>query len=278
MPIKKLKITTIVDNAVKSGGLLAEWGFSLFIETDQLNILFDCGSTPVPFFNNLKYLDLDLSVIDKIFISHGHNDHTGCLDEILKAMPKKPEIIIGPRGWHPRYYEKNWAGITHKKEYIESLGGKFVEPIETTKLSNDITCIGSIPMVCDFETVDTNLFAKKEDQLVQDTFEDEQALVIETEAGIVVVTGCAHRGVVNIIEHAKSCTKENTVYAVIGGSHLMNATDERIESTLDAFKKFDVKKLALSHCTGDKAVVAFTNAFKDDFISNKAGLVMEPLD
>ncbi len=275
MAVKKLKVTTIVDNGVQSGGLLAEWGFSLFIETDQLNILFDCGSTRLPFFNNLKHLGLDLSTIDKIFISHGHNDHTGNLDAIIKSMPIKPEIIKGDGGWHPRFYEKSWAGITHNKEYIKSLGAKFLETEETTKLSRDIISIGNIPMKCDFESIDDNLFAKKKNKLFQDTFEDEQALIIKTDKGIVVFTGCAHRGPVNIIKHAKVCTDTDMVYAVIGGSHLMNANAEKIDKTVKAFKELGIKRVALSHCTGDKATTQFSNAFKKNFIFNKAGLVID---
>ncbi len=275
MAVKKLKVTTIVDNGVQSCGLLAEWGFSLFIETDELNILFDCGSTRLPFFNNLKHLGLDLSTIDKIFISHGHNDHTGNFDAIIKSMPIKPEIIIGSGGLHQEIYGKSWAGITQNKEYIKSSGVKFLETKETTKLSKDIISIGNIPMECDFESFDDNLFARKKNKLFQNTFEDEQALVIKTDKGIVVFTGCSHRGVVNVIKHAKVCSETDMVYAVIGGSHLMNADAEKIDKTVKAFKKSGIKKVALSHCTGDKAIVQFSNAFKQNFIFNKAGLIID---
>ncbi len=277
MSVKKLKVTTLVDNAVNSGGLLAEWGLSLLIETDQLNILFDCASTPTPFFHNINYLGVDLSVIDKILLSHGHNDHTGSLDSIIKVIPKKPDIVSGCGGWHPRFYEESWAGITHNKDYIQSLGGQLHEINETTRFTDDIVVMVNVPMESGFESIDDNLYAKKDGQLVQDDFGDELALSIKTDAGIVVFTGCAHRGIVNIVEHAKASTKCERVRAVIGGSHLMNANDSRIKKTIAYFKDMGVETIALSHCTGDKAAVAFGTAFKDSFIFNKAGLVIDLL-
>lgn len=277
MPVEKLKLTTVVDNAVKSGGLLAEWGFSLFIETDQLNLLFDCGATTTPFFNNIQFLNIELASINKIIISHGHNDHTGCLDTIIKSMPLKPEIICGTGGWHPRFYEKRWAGITHKKEYIQSLGAKLLELQQNTHLSKDIICIVNIPMHSEFESIDENLYAYKNGNLIQDTFEDELAVAINTEKGLVIITGCAHRGIVNIVNQATKYTGSNKVHAVIGGSHLMNASQERIDKTVLAFKEMGVEKIVLSHCTGDQATVNFSETFGERFIFNKAGQFLDLL-
>lgn len=274
MAVKKLKITTIMDNAVLHSGLLAEWGYSLFIETDQGNILFDCGLTAMPFQNNISAIGIDLNAVNKIVLSHGHNDHTGNLDFVLKSSNRAIDIIACPDMWGARFHKESWAGITHGFEYIKTLGGELTCSKESVQISADIITSGSIPMICDFEHLNDNLYMQKDNDLVKDDFADEQALIIHTEKGLVVISGCSHRGIVNILEHAKKLTGTE-IHAVIGGSHLMDASEERIDKTVESFKKFNIDKIALSHCTGDKAASIFYHNFKDQFIFNKAGSIID---
>jgi len=274
----KLRITTLCDNTANMEDLLAEWGLSFLIETDEMNILFDTGKSISVCYNANK-LGIDLSKVDKIVLSHAHYDHTGGLREVLDKMKKEVEIIAHPDVWADKYntYEQahSCGSIPFQRHVLESLGAKFHLTAKPVKITDNIMTTGEVPMITDYEEEDSKLFVKRADAWEPDTVPDDLALIINTELGLVVILGCAHRGAINTLYHAQKLTGINKINTVIGGSHLIIASEERVWRTIAALKELNVQKLGLCHCTGLPAAGLIAHEFGDKFFYNNTGTVLE---
>jgi len=271
----KLRITTLCENTAANMDLLAEVGLSILVETDEVNILFDSGQGIVASYN-ADALGIDLSKIDKIVLSHGHFDHTGGLREILRKMRKEVEIIAHPDIWAAKYIhyqgqQDRYVGIPFQQQELESLGAKFNLTTKSTRITDNIATTGEISMVTDFEEIDSILFVKDESGWLPDKLLDDQALIINTEPGLVVILGCAHRGIINTLYHAQQLTGIRPLYMVLGGAHLISASKERILSTITALKELNIQSLGASHCTGLPASMLIAQEFGDKFFFNNAG-------
>lgn len=240
-----------------------------------MNILVDTGLSSTAM-HNAQLLGIDLSTIDKIVLSHGHYDHTGGLREVLR-LKKEVEIIAHPDIWASKYTHRDkqkrerYIGIPFSREELESQGARFMLTKEPIRISEHTMTTGEIPMVSSYEQVEDNLFVKKDGLLRQDPLSDDLALVIDTEFGLVVILGCAHRGLVNTLRHAQKLTGKNSVYAAIGGTHLIRASEERIEKTINDLKYIGIKKLGASHCTGFRAQSRLFQEFGEVFLLNNSG-------
>lgn len=270
-----LHITTLTDNIAGGGNIFAEWGLSILIETDETTILLDTGKTFTAT-HNADALGIDLSKIDRIVLSHGHYDHTGGLRQVLERMRKKVEIIAHPDIWGAKYgrrqgEEDRYIGIPFNQQGLESLGASFNLTTKPTKITKNIMTTGEIPMVTEFEEIDSILFIKEDSGWQPDKVRDDQAVIINTEHGLVIVLGCAHRGIINTIYHAQQLTGVKTVHTVLGGAHLVSASEERLWLTIAALKELSVQKLGLSHCTGLPAISVLAQEFGDSFFFNIAG-------
>ncbi|MFC1957216.1 MBL fold metallo-hydrolase [Chloroflexota bacterium] len=271
----KLSITTLSENTA-GGGVLAEWGLSILVETDTVNILLDTGRS-ISVNHNADILGVDLSKIDKIVLSHSHTDHTGGLREVLRKMRKKVEIIAHPDVWAAKYsrrqgQEDRYVGIPFQRQELESLGASFNLTTESIKITDSIMTTGEVPMVTDFEEIEPNRFFMKEDTgFKPDKLLDDQALVINTEQGLVIILGCAHRGIINTLYHAQQITGVKEIQMVLGGCHLIGATEERIWLTIAALKEMVVQKIGVCHCTGLPAAAIMAHELGDSFFFNNAG-------
>ncbi len=272
----KLRITTLSENTARIGNFLAEWGLSILVETDEVNILLDTGQS-ISASYNADILGIDLSKIDKIVLSHGHSDHTGGLRQILRRMRKEVEIIAHPDIWAVKYARRKgqadrYIGIPFQRQELESLGAHFNLTAKPTKISDNIMTTGEVPMVTEFEEVEPNrFFVKKDSGWQPDELLDDQALIINTEQGLIVILGCAHRGIINTIYHAQQLTGVKLVHTVLGGCHLVSASKERVRSTVAALRELDVQKLGISHCTGLPAAAIMAHEFGDRFFFNNGG-------
>jgi 7,8-dihydropterin-6-yl-methyl-4-(beta-D-ribofuranosyl)aminobenzene 5'-phosphate synthase len=132
-------------------------------------------------------------------------------------------------------------------------------------------------METSFENIDSDLFVKSGSRWHPDELLDDQALVINTEAGLVVILGCAHRGIINTLYHARKLTGTEKIHAVIGGSHLIGASEERLWQTVDALRSFNIQKLGLCHCTDLPAASVLAREFSESFFFNKAGTIIDSL-
>ncbi len=274
-----LSITTLSENTAGMGDFLGEWGLSVLIETDTTNILLDTG-TSISAIHNADTLGVDLQKIDKIVLSHGHYDHTGGLREVLRQMRKEVEIVAHPDVWQAKYSRREgkpdrYIGIPFQREELESSGARFRLTKEPTKITENIWTTGEVPMVTGYETIDPFLFIKHDSEFQPDLVLDDQAVIIKTPLGLVIVLGCAHRGMINTIYYAREITGISEVLAVIGGSHLIGATEERLYQSIAALRELGVQKLGLCHCTDLPVISVLAQEFGESFIFNKAGTRLE---
>ena len=271
----ELRITTLSENTAGAINVLAEWGLSILVETDEVNILLDTSRT-ISASHNADVLGVDLGKIDKIVLSHGHLDHTGGLRQILGRMRKEVEVIAHPDVWAAKYIRQagradRYGGIPFQRQELESLGAKFNLTTEPVKITDSIITTGEIPMVTEFEEIDAPLFVKEDTGWQPDKLLDDRAIIINTGLGLVVILGCAHRGIINTLYYAQQLTGVKTIHTVLGGSHLVRASEERIWLTIAALRELGVQSLGLCHCTGLPAAAIMAQEFGDSFFFNNAG-------
>jgi len=284
----RLRITTLSENTAGLNentfgmiNFLAEWGLSILVETDEANVLLDTGQS-ISIGYNADTLGIDLSRIDKIVLSHGHHDHTGGLRQLLRKMKKEVEIIAHPDVWADKYHRSKgkkdrYAGIPFPRQELESLGARFNLTTKPVKISDNIMTTGEVPMVTDYEEIDSSLFVKEGDGWQPDKLLDDLSLIINTEQGLVIVLGCAHRGIINTLYHAQQLTGVKPVYAVLGGAHLFKTSEERLRRTIAALKELGVQRLGLCHCTGLPAASLLAQEFGDKFFFNNTGTTIDLL-
>ena len=300
--LKKLRLITLSENTAKWLWLKGEWGLSILVETDENRILFDTGLGDT-IIHNADALAIDLATVDQIALSHGHTDHTGGLRAVLERMRATVghanflhkingavDITAHPAVWdakfikHPGEPEYDFRGIPFNRlELEERQGARFKFSREPVWLSENIVWSGEIPMENDFETISniccikTNKgsYANGDAEYMPDPVMDDAALYIKTDLGLVIVLGCAHRGMINTINHAKNITGVENVYMVVGGTHLIKASDFQMESTITALKEIGVRKVGVSHCTGLESSVKLAQGLgMDTFFFNNAGNVI----
>ncbi len=280
----KYKVTTVVDNSVKNGrsDLIGEHGISFFIEKSDDAILFDTGAgNALP--HNAAAMGIDLDRVSTVVLSHGHYDHAGGLKYLVdthKGFTLKAHLSAFDKKY-------SYRGSTFKSTdplvrdigapfSLEELNKKGVEvKLEKTpiEIAPGIMTTGEIPMTTDFESVEDCFYSNIEEKK-KDTMLDDQGLILDTEKGIAVLVGCAHRGIINTLEHVVKLTGRN-IYAVMGGLHLIDADENKMQKIVNALHRFDLKRIGASHCTGDFAVNVIQSSFPETFFENGAGHIEE---
>jgi 7,8-dihydropterin-6-yl-methyl-4-(beta-D-ribofuranosyl)aminobenzene 5'-phosphate synthase len=270
----EIRLTTLSENTANYG-FLAEWGLSILLEVDGMRILVDTGLS-FSAVHNAQLMGIDLATIDRIVLSHGHADHTGGLREVLRRRGEL-EVIAHPDIWAPKYVRRDgetkeqYNGIPFSQEELEGCGARFTLAREPVHITDRIMTTGEIPMLSGYEEIENNLFTKEGSVLQQDKLADDLALIIDIGFGLVVILGCAHRGIVNTLRHAQKLTGKELVYAAIGGTHLFRASDERMKHTIADLREMRIQRLGVSHCTGFRASTRLAQEFGDAFFLNNAG-------
>ncbi len=284
--IERLKITTLCDNGVADIEFLGEWGLSLHLSLgDAEDILFDTGDgrTCVP---NAAATGIDLSAVQSICLSHGHHDHTGgllpVLEKIRQSSPSRKfvDIYCHPAALEQQYVKHSdtyfYRGIPFNLEELRRLGGRFHTSAQPVWLHEDVVLSGEIPLRTDFEAPSDICFLKTgEDRYEPSPVLDDQALFIRTSLGLVVLSGCAHRGIINTLLHARELTGVERIHTVVGGTHLLNTHMFQQERTADMLLELKVEKIGVSHCTGLKPACYLAQRLgRDKFFFNNAGAVI----
>jgi 7,8-dihydropterin-6-yl-methyl-4-(beta-D-ribofuranosyl)aminobenzene 5'-phosphate synthase len=304
-PVDRLDIVTLMDNYVDlllpdtdvvhrptmardgqifSNTLLAEHGLSMMVTVHlgerRHTILFDTGYSPVGVLHNMALLDIPVENMEAIVISHGHMDHTGSLYPIIEKIPNPVLVAVHPDAFlHPRYLalpggDKLLFPKTLDRSGIHKRSGDIIETRNPVLLAEDgVLVTGQVERSTDFETGMPNALMEKDGHIEKDEILDDQALLIHLKGkGLVVIGGCCHAGIINTILYAKRLTGIDTVHAVLGGFHLSGPMFEPIiERTIEEMAGIEPKLIVPMHCTGWKAIEAFSRAFPQAFAINSVG-------
>lgn len=269
----KLRVTTLTDNTANYG-FLAEWGMSFLLEVDGLRVLLDTGYS-FSAVHNAQLMKIDLSAVDRMVLSHGHADHTGGLREVLRRTGPK-EIIAHPGIWEAKYMrrrgeQERYVGIPFMRAELETLGASFNLTASPVEISDRVTTTGEVPLPTGYEQVASDFYRKEKGGLQPDSLPDDLALAVKTGQGLVVVMGCAHRGLINTIHHIQNLTGVEQVDTIVGGTHLFFASAEQVKQTARDLKKLGIQRLGVCHCTGLRAAAHLADEFGDIFFLNNAG-------
>lgn len=270
----KTEVLILVENTTPIPGFLGEYGFSALITVDDKKILFDTGSGNALMVNAAQS-NIDLAQINDLVISHGHFDHTGAVLSFLNTAGKK-KIYGHSYMFTPRYLVlgdfKKEIGLPFKINELEERNAEIILTDEFTEIYPNIYLTGAIPRLTDYEDVGGSFWVDAEDSLVPDLIADDMSMVIRHPEGLIIISGCAHAGIINTIEYACQKTGESRVLAFIGGTHLMAASEERLDKTTAAIKKYDIQKLVACHCTGFNALVKLRNELGERLIKGETAM------
>ncbi|PIY78733.1 MAG: MBL fold metallo-hydrolase, partial [Parcubacteria group bacterium CG_4_10_14_0_8_um_filter_35_7] len=238
---EKISIITVYDNYQVDPRLKTGWGFSCLVEADSrglqrglTRILFDTGADSSTLLANMEKLEINPKDIDIVVLSHIHGDHVGGLNGFLEKN-RTVKLYI-PASFPVSYDNKT---------------GEVIRIGQPTKIFENIWSTGQM-----------------------NTRVKEQSLVIDTKKGLVVITGCAHPGVVNIVKKAKEIFPNQDIYLVLGGFHLFGASDSELKEIINDFKKLGVQKVAPCHCSGDRTRELFKEEYHENFIDNGVGRII----
>jgi len=251
----KTKLTILCENSVGVPfGVIGEHGFACFVETAQGNYLFDTGQG-FAITQNAQVLGKDLAGIEAIMISHGHYDHTGGLPAVLKIRGAV-DVYGHPDMFNQRVWssedENRFIGIPYRRPYLEGLGARFRLGTKLVEVGPGVYLTGKIPRKSAFEKGDDRMWAilPSGETIHPDPIDDDLSLILDTDKGLVIVLGCAHAGLINIIEYALEKMNRDRVHAIIGGTHLGFSSDDQFEATVQVLDHYQIDLLGVSHCTG----------------------------
>ena len=284
--------------------LLAEHGFSVLVQPGDSGetILWDAGVSEVALIENMRRMKLDFSAITKIALSHGHSDHYAAMTAVLEKMERSPEskewgvqvdqaelaawldkgrvpLIAHPAAFRERWWRKDDGTLVGPftpppAARWEATGARVIHSEGPYPLAPGCWTTGYVPRLSFEESGrPTKLLYRDGTDFIPDDLDEDQAIVIHLkDKGLVVLSGCAHAGIVNTVEHARQFTGVEKVHAVIGGFHLARASEQEIADTIDYFKSLQPTTLIPSHCTGFKAISQFAREMPDQFVEGVVGV------
>ncbi len=233
-----IRFTILYDHYLCKEGTKTDWGFSCLIEGTEKTILFDTGTDPRILMHKVKVLNVDLNRVNQIVLSHIHQDHTGGLPAVLE---RNPNVTVFFPVSFPAEFRRRVENLKAKAQTVD-------KPLEI--------CKGVF------------LTGEMGDEI------KEQSLVIDSSKGLIVVTGCSHQGIVNILRRAKVIL-DKPIYLVFGGFHLGQKSEAERQEIISAFKELKVEKCGATHCTGDGPIAMFKNVFGENYVPMGTGRIIE---
>ncbi len=278
-----MKVTVAIDNCVPinaASPFLGEHGLSMLLETGDSRLLIDTGQSAAVI-HNLGLLGVAPASLDLIVISHGHHDHTGGLFHVLGQAKKRMPVYLHEAAFKPRFSvshgERRFAGIPYRKDQLSSLGADWRLVREPLELLPGLWLSGSVPRTTAYETGDVRLVAPDANSGCdcQDEIDDDMALFYRSEKGLVVISGCTHSGLVNMVRHGLAVTGAGRLHGWIGGTHLGPVADSQQAATITQLQAFQPDFVAANHCTGFRMMARLQEAFGERFIPAFVGAVIE---
>ena len=277
-----MRLTIICDNTVgRPIPAIGEHGFACFIESPEHNWLFDTGRGH-SLLHNLSVLDIDPKKIDRIVLSHGHNDHVGGLESLLEQIGRRPVYahrqIFSQRYWQGQHERRN-ISIPFKRQQLEAKGADFIWVDHFQRLSQTIFISGRIPRKHPEEKGDSHLVCTSANGRIEtDQFPDDMALALLTGRGLIVLFGCAHAGFINTIEHFRQHLPNCSIHAVVGGTHLGPVSDAQFTATISYLDTLSFNRLGLSHCTGQIRAAQLHARYPNKVFFANVGTIIECSD
>ncbi len=257
-PVRAAKITLLSTMLADEG--IGEWGFSALVEADGRRLLFDTGAEPDTVLRNLKALGLDLSDVTDVVLSHAHQDHTGGLAALRKAVSQKsPQALtrvhVGKGFFTPRFRNgKLYTTLVAQRAALEAAGVQFIEHAGPAELLPGVWFTGPVARQHPEHNYPKDVLVDTPAGRVTDTVPEDSSLVLDTPDGLVLLPGGGHAGVINTLEAARKVVRPANVTTVIGGMHLLAADDATLDWTAAQFRRFGVRELIGAHCTGIEPV------------------------
>ena len=261
-PAKAVKVTVLSTmlGGDPNGGI-GEWGFAALVEVDGRRLLVDTGARPETVLKNAAELKVDLSDVTDVVLTHNHLDHTGGLVTLRQELSKKnPRALsrahVGAGIFSPRPAAdgSDGNGLSRSKAAFEALGGVFAEHAGPVEILPAVWLTGPVPRVHPERNWGGVGQAKTADGVAEDTIPEDSSIVIATQAGLILVSGCGHAGMINTVEYARKVAGGAPVLAAIGGFHLFAASDATLEWTAGRLRAAGLRHLLGAHCTGIDAV------------------------
>jgi 7,8-dihydropterin-6-yl-methyl-4-(beta-D-ribofuranosyl)aminobenzene 5'-phosphate synthase len=277
----KVLLTTLAENTVNIGGLKGEHGLSFLLRTPGGKLLFDTGQSDL-LLHNARHMELALEDLNAVVLSHGHYDHTGGLDAIHNIAPGA-RIFLHPAAAEAKFTrdaDGSSRSIGMKPPALAVIqkartdAGAITWTSRPTEVMEGVWVTGEIPRKTSFENTGGRFYLDAACAR-PDPLSDDQALFFDTPSGVVVVLGCAHSGVVNTGEYIRTLTRGRPIRALIGGMHLLAPAPERVEKTLEAFRRWNIQRFTPAHCSGIAAVAKLWAAFPEQCSSCPVGTTLE---
>jgi 7,8-dihydropterin-6-yl-methyl-4-(beta-D-ribofuranosyl)aminobenzene 5'-phosphate synthase len=256
--VGSLKVQLLSTMLAEEG--IGEWGFAALVEADGKRLLFDTGNLPDTVLRNAGALEVDLTGVDEVILSHFHGDHTGGLLQLRRELAARSSGSMGiahvARGifWKRRGSEGEVEPLRELRRDYEASGGRFAVHDGPVELHPGVWLTGPVPRIHAERNWSGGLEVETPGGWREDTVPESQSLVIDTDRGLVVVSGCGHAGMVNTLEYARSIVRDAPIHAALGGFHLFRATDEHLEWTASRLRALGLAHLLGAHCTGIEAV------------------------
>ena len=267
---KNIKVTILSTMLADAG--LGEWGFAALVEVDGYRVLFDTGARPETVLQNAKDLNIDLSQVTDVVLSHSHGDHTGGLLTLRKAMMIKnrdalSRVHVGQGIFDNRYVKdgtENKSEMPALRKAYEATGGVFIIHQEPQQIQPGVWLTGPVKRRYDEQNWSKGAFVDSAAGRTEDTLKEDMSMVINADDGMIVLTGCGHAGIGNILAQSQEMVPNTKVHAVIGGLHLFEADETKLEWSAEKMREAGVQYLLAAHCTGIEATYRLRALLKLD--------------